>query len=229
MKIAALMPLRMDPEKSKFFDALACLESTCDEIIVLHDRPDDLLSIPKSPIKLTEEVIIKGGSDVWNDWCLRTTLLARAAACDCRWVMWLDDDETLGASLTRERVHQLCDAADAASQVAVSCRVRTLWSETHYRIDGPLGLQTKSLLQLNPFMVQNATFEYHPSLRLHHFPLMTGPKSVCADYILHWGMRTPSLREKTIEKYSKADPEQKFVTDEYGSLMNETGIALEPL
>ena len=224
-KIAALIPLRINPEKTKWSEASAAAERLCDSVIVLHDRQANDLQ----GFQCTEELRVEGGDGVWNDWCNRATLLARAAKYGCRWVMWLDDDETPGPTLTRERVQQLCSEAEAGGYVQVSVRVRTVWNETHYRCDGLFGCQMKTFLQLNPFALKNPCFEFAPEYRLHHFPNLDGPKLYTYDHIVHWGMRTRQLRELNTAKYEQADPEKNFSGVAYNYLLNEDGIKLRPI
>lgn len=227
MKIAALMPLRIDREKTMLGWAMRDIERVCDEFIVLHDRPDG--PPPGILVPFVEEMIVNSAGDAWDDWSNRATLLVRAAKFGCAWAMQLDDDETLGPSWTRERVHQLCEEAEASGFVQIICKVRTVWDEQHYRTDGVFANQHKTFLLKNPFMLKEIKFEFDPQHRLHHFPNLEGPKMFVDDFILHHGMRTRSMREKNVAKYAAADPENKFSSVKYDYLLSTEGMTLEPL
>lgn len=227
MKIAACLPLKLDPEKSNLSESMKQMATVTDEIIVLLDHQPWVTGL--NCVKITETLSLSGGDGIWNDFALRSTLLARAAHYSCRWVMWLDDDETLGPFLTRVRIRELCAQAEESGSVCVMPRVRTAWNATHWRADGIFGDQRKPLLQLNPFMLKSATFEYGPEQRLHCYPIMAGPRLSVDDYLIHWGMRTQALREKNVSKYEAADPECEFSNVRYDYLLDETGIDLRPL
>lgn len=227
LKIAGLLPLKVDPEKSKLQEMVKNLSDTCDEIIVLHDNPEGARPIVLGPV--TEHLKVEGLTQGWDDFSNRATLLIRAAKYGCRWGMQLDDDETMGPTLTRERVHDICQKCEDDGYVQVVVKVRTAWNETRWRTDGVFGVMIKSFLVKNPYMLQHPEFEYGPDYALHHFPTLNGPKLVVDDYIIHWGLRSPSLRKKNVEKYQMADPENKLSGVQYDYLNDETGIILEPL
>lgn len=226
MKIAACLPLKIDPEKSMLVGSLGDMRRVCDELIILWDNDYQTQNIGEFTEVL--RVWSKDGS-TWNDWSNRCALLARAAKYGCRWVMNLDDDETLGPLLSRSRIHELCAQAEESGSVCVMPRVRTAWNATHWRADGIFGDQRKPLLQLNPFMLKSATFEYGPEQRLHCYPIMAGPRLSVDDYLIHWGMRTQALREKNVSKYEAADPEREFSNVRYDYLLDEASIDLRPL
>lgn len=233
MKIAGLLPLRLDPEKDNLHTVSRQLERVCDEVIILHDNPSVLCGPPRVDIRLSEEIVIHDGSwdCKWNDWANRLILLVRAGKHDYRWVLWLDADEELGKTFTREHVHEICEQADAQGHVAIMAKVKTAWTETHWRKDGIFSNQMKTLLQVNPLMLKNPNFEYSPERKLHGFPRLEGPKMFLpeTDFLIHWGLRSRSLREKNVAKYKLADPNGEFTEVPYDYVLNDAGAMLEPL
>lgn len=229
MKIAGLLPLKIDPEKSTLYDSAKDIIRVTDEFIILCDGPQPEARNVLTGLRATEFITVEGGDGVWNDFTNRLTLLARAAKYGCRWCAFIDDDEVLGPSLTRERVRQICTDADAAGQVVVSVSVRTAWNESQYRTDGLFGGQNKPLFQVNPLMLKAPVFFHTYDKLLHFFPRLEGPEGRVEDFLIHWGMRTRSLREKNVRKYQQADKEQKFSTVPYDYLLDETGMTLAPI
>lgn len=226
MKIAGLIPHRPDPEKDMLAEVLDDLRSVCDEVIMLYDRTGFGSWRPD----LTENMWIEGGDGVWSDFLNRTCLLARAAKYDCRWVVWADSDERLGPTLTRARVLEICEQADKTGCPVVEARCRTAWNETQWRCDGLFKEQRKQYFQVNPFMVgKSIEFDRSPQARLHSFPTLKGPIMTVDDHIIHWGLRTRSLREKNVARYEAADPKQEFSPIPYNYLLDEKGLKLAPI
>lgn len=231
IKISGLLPLKLDPEKDILHTVSRQLYDVCDEVIILHDNPDLSLGPPRTDIGLAEEIVIQDGKSYskWHDWSNRMALYARAAKYECQWAMLQDADETLGPTITRARVRGLCEQADANGQVAVIVRVRTAWSDTHWRTDGVFGNQSKPLLVKNPLMLKNPNFMWTPEKRLHGLPRLEGPVLWVDDFIVHHGMRTRSLREKNVAKYAAADSNNEFSSIPYDYLLNEDSATFELL
>lgn len=221
MKICGLMPLRADPEKTMVDDAFADMKRVCDETIILHDQ-----SFCQG-LEATEQLHVGKGDGVWDDFSNRLVLLARARKYGCRWAMWLDDDERLGPTFTKERVRELCEAADGAGRPVIAAQVRTAWNDTHWRCDGIFANQSKPILQVNPFLGNRIEFE--STDRLHSYPTLKGLAAYPRDWIVHYGMRTRSLREKSVAKYHAQDPEQEYSAIRYDYVLDETGIQLRRL
>lgn len=228
LKVAGIMPLKYDPEKSTLENSVKDIIRICDEFIVLWDTPETL-GPNRIEGNVTEYVTVEGGDGAWSDWSNRAVLMVRAAKYGCRWCLQLDDDETLGPSLTRERIRELIDKCEADGYGQVVVKVRTAWDDAHWRKDGVFGQMVKSLLVKNPYMLQRPEFEYGPDYQLHHFPTLNLPHLLVDDFILHHGMRTRSLREKNVEKYQKLDPDNRFSGVRYDYLLSTDGIVLEPL
>lgn len=224
MRIAALMPLKIDEEKTRIAEAARQAREVADEFIILFDKGQDVL-----PIKCTESIQVRGGNGIWDDFANRMALWARAAKYGCNYGLLLDDDETLGPSLTRERCVQICTEAAASGQVVVSTSVRTAWNDTHWRTDGIFEGQNKPLFIANPLMGKNIALNHTYDQTLHFLPRLAGPEGRVPDYIVHWGLRTPNLRQKNVAKYLALDPTQKFSNVPYDYLLDERTITLEPL
>lgn len=226
IKIAGLMPIAVDLEKSLLREAIVEMRNTCDAVILLHDSRGVPAVISQC---VTEQLWVEGGDEIWDDRANRMVLLARAAKYGCNFVMWLDDDELLGPSFTHKHVHELCEQADAQGHVAIMAKVKTAWNKTHWRTDGIFGRQVKVRLQLNPLMLKNPNFQVER--RLHALPRLEGTEMWLpeSDFVIHWGLRAKSLREKNVAKYLAADPENKFSEVRYDYLLDESGMTLEPL
>lgn len=227
LKIAALMPLKIDPEKTLIKDALADATTVCDETIVLFDN--DETRIPRTDVT---EVLRLWRKGPWNDFTNRLTLLARAATYGCQWVMMLDDDERLSPTFTWERAHDICFMAQERGATKVIVRVKTAWNKTHWRTDNIFGMQRKTFFIQNPFMVPGPIqFEFGAGDFLHRPVSMTGPMFWAPQdlFIVHWGLCTRQLRVKNTAKYQDADPENKFSTAPYDYLLDESTLTLEPL
>jgi hypothetical protein len=228
MKVAALMPIKIDFGKSCISSAVSDAKGVSDDVILLWDNP--LAFNEGSDPGITENIMVRSIDESWNDWVNRATLLARAAKYKCDWAMWLDDDEELGPSLTYARIHELCEDADAKGFVCVDVLVRTAWDELHWRCDGRWATQRKLFLQKNPLMLQNPNFESTPNHYLHHFPSLVGERlRPAGDYIIHFGLYTPELRRKNAEKYKRMDPTQQFSPIPYDYVLDETGLKLKKL
>lgn len=226
MKICACLPLLHHPEKSLFEAAINDMRALCDEIIVMHDFRSsiDVGKFVSEELRITQQ-----DPTFWHDYANRTTLLSRATRLGCECVMWLDDDELLGPSLTRERARNLCEEMIRGDYGQVIVQVRHMWNETHYRADGNFGTAKKTFFQLNPLMLKEPVFAWGPERKLHHFPNLDKPALEVQDYIVHFGLRTRSLREQNVLKYESADPECKFSCVPYNWLLDETGMELKPL
>jgi hypothetical protein len=228
MRIAGIMQLKYDPEKSMLGTSLQSLMNCCDEVFVLIDNPG--LNHPPMPPGLTETLSVKTHSaNGWSDWGNKMALLARASKYGCRWAFHLDDDETIEPGMNFSNVHALCELADAQGATAVEFPVRTVWKEGLWRTDGIFGRQTKYVLQINALMLRSPTFEHTPEERLHAYTTVSGPKMPTLRIITHWGLRTRSLREKNVARYESEDPDQKFSHVPYRYLLDEAGMELQPL
>lgn len=227
MKLCACLPLRYDPEKSMLRDAILSMRKLCDEVIVMHDFAS---SLPPVWLLASEDLRVTRQKDPsWNDWTNRLTLAARATRLGCDVIMWLDDDELPGITLTYDRCRELCQQMLDGNYGQVIVRVRHAWNDTQWRADGMFGQAKKTFFQVNPLMLKSPVFKWGPDKQLHHFPNLDLPALEVDDHIVHWGLRTPALREKNIAKYEAADSECKFSCVPYSWLRDTQNIELRPL
>lgn len=228
MKTAALMPWRPAPMKSKSL-AMACsnaVASVVDHVIILNDR-----TIPEKwqGINQQAEVIsVFGGVDKWNDYGNRLTLLARAAALGCQWVVWCDDDWTFPYLTKKALLEQIRDATERGC-IGIQYRLREMWDSTHYRSDGMWNFKTKVAIQKNPLMDEMVHWRGNHLQPLHAMPLQVGDIMEADCDVLHWGMCTEELRKDRCEKHKKLDPENKYQEIGYDYMLDYQGIELTPL
>lgn len=226
MKLCGCLPLKYDPEKSLFDDCIRDLRAICDEIVVMHDWGSDnsIGRFVSEEIRVTQQE-----KPFWHDYANRITLAARAARLDCDFIVQLDDDELLGPSLTRERALEICRQVKEGNYSQARVSVRTVWNEKEWRADGIYEKQVKTFFQVNPLLLKNPSFQWGFDKQLHHFPNLDLPALKVEDYIYHFGLRTPSLRRKYVEKYERQDPECKFSAWPYAKHADEEGLILKPI
>lgn len=205
------------------------MRELCDVVIVLCDGCHVFDSHWK---KIADGVRIDETIEVanqlgWEDYANRMTLLVRAAAHSCDWVMWLDDDEVLH-DVERVMLLDQIRRAELSGNVAVRYDKREMWTDRHYRNDGVWKKQ-KIVLQKNPMMEKSARWREWHLRRLHALPLQEGGVLDVTERILHYGMSTPELRAARVRKYRLADPGNKFQPEGYDYMLDETGIELVQL
>lgn len=226
--IASLTTYKPDNLK-KNWGAFQQMRELCDVVIVLCDGChvfDAHWKKIAGGIRIDETIEINNGLG-WEDYANRMTLLTRAAAHKCDWVMWLDDDEVL-QKVTRQTILDQARDADWNGCVAVRYDKREMWTNHHYRNDG-IWKKQKIVIQKNPFMDRAAEWRDWHLKRLHAMPLQVGDIMDVQTRLLHYGMSTPELREARVRKYSSADPGNKFQPEGYDYMLDETNIELVSL
>ncbi len=226
MKIATLIPYRIDQLKPFAPMCIGSASRLGDITIILNDRcfPEQWMA----GIKGEKEIVtVMNPSEDWSCYGNRLTLLARAAAHGCGWVLHMDDDFTF-PGMTRELLEQ--DAMEALDNncIAVSYNLREMWDQKHYRSDGIWGSKRKTVLQRNPLFEPNVCWMNHLQ-KLHTIPqdvdtmVMTHGKD---RNILHWGMSTEELRQARYDKYCKLDPDNRYQACGYEYFKKTEGMEL---
>jgi len=223
MKIAGLMPIGRESKPD--FGSLNQLVALCDAVIVLADNVEWSSGLPDEIARLARK------NEEWNDWTNHLTLLARAAAHGCDWVLLLDDDELLEPSITRDGLHQQIEVAVHKGCDLISYRVREVWSANplQYRSDGIWGRKRKVVVHRNPLLGGFVHWQGNATARLHAQCLPHGKTMETECQLLHYGMSTPELRQARVDKYKQLDPTNHFNQIGYDYLIDETGMELTVL
>lgn len=206
-----------DTEKFKE-EAFRQLVMLSDHVIVLEDGG----KAPFNPHTLADEIIRLDGQP-WNDFGNRLMLLARAAASGCDWVLWLDEDDVLSPEITKAAIQGMVSSCEVDGIIAVRFRVREMWNQTHWRIDGLFANKSRIVLQKNPLLLTSVTWKnpWNP----HAMPVQEGLEFQSGWELFHWGMSTPELRAARVAKHEKSDPDRKWQAD-YSYIENSDGLEL---
>lgn len=227
--IASLTTYKPDILKRNW-GAFQQMRGLCDVVIVLCDSChvfDAHWQKIAGGIRIDETIEVNNQLG-WEDYTNRMTLLTRAAAHHCDWVLWLDDDEVLQGA-TRSKILEYIDLAEKLHRVAVRLEKREMWTDRHFRNDG-IWKKQKLVLQKNPMLQLETRWRDWHLRRLHALPLQEGEiMDVAGSRLLHYGMSTPELREARVRKYRLADPGNKFQPEGYDYMLDETGIELVQL
>lgn len=232
MKIAGLLPLRLDANRSTKIDqCISDLSQLTDTIFALSDNsPSDYVNTLKTnhPEIFSWVVIDSKSPVVWNDWSNRAILLLEAARNGYEWVWWIDHDETIWPSPNKDSI--LDAVSEAKRNPAIVC-VRypwlQLWENEHtVRTDGFWATLKKPFLQKNPFRSNLISWPTTCAIPLHSFPIQHGACLIRKDMaVLHWGMMNRSEREYRVAKYRSQDPSGK-TDDMFMDSLNDEASAV---
>src|SRR5688572_19777939 len=104
------MPVR-NPDSKVFPLALDTMRRLGDVVLLLDDNSSP--SIASMNLEGVNEITTLSNSQEWDDYTNRMTLVLRAWAHRCNWILWVDADETVDTRLTRELARELCADAEA--------------------------------------------------------------------------------------------------------------------
>jgi hypothetical protein len=232
MKLAGLLPLRLDTNRStKLHSSLRDLSFLCDEVFVLSDNsPAEYVRDIQAahPDIFSWTVINSNGPVVWNDWSNRAILLLEAARNGYEWVWWIDHDETLWPSPDRSLIDDaIAEARKNPTVVCVRYPWLQLWENPEtVRVDGFWATLKKPFLHKNPFCSNLISWPTTCAIPLHSFPIQHGACLIRKDLaVLHWGMMSRTEREYRVNKYRSQDPSGKTDDMFMDSLKEESSAA----
>jgi hypothetical protein len=234
MKIASLTPFKPDSLKRQW-GSFRQMRDIVDIVIVALDNCEVFAAASVFDGARVDEIIKLENNLGWEDYTTRLTLLARAAAHKCDWVLWLDDDETLvgrysGDPLLREKLLAVINDSVERGCEIITFDKREMWTPTHYRTDGVWGEKNKVVLQKNPFALESVHWRGSHLEQLHYYPLQVADTVHREDCrLLHWGMSTPELRQARYKKYKSLHDPTNNRGYGYDYLVNEDGLTLEKL
>lgn len=223
MKIAGLMPIGRDADETFLIHALKSLRPLTDVVIALCDNACKPIN------SLVDEVIFVKHEKQWHDASNRLTLFARAIAHDCDWCMRLDSDELPEPEISKEIIRNQIREAQCCGAEMISWRMREMWNEKEFRVDGVWGQKRKIILQKNPLLSEAVMWRGNHTQRLHVQPLTCGDIMDVETQMLHYGMSSPALRQSRYEKHVALDPRNLFQPQGYKYFLDEEGIELKAI
>jgi hypothetical protein len=221
LKVAGLMPVGKDTNEFLFL-ALAKLRELTDTVIILADNSDVAFTS-------ADEVIYIRHNAGWHDSSNRMTLFARAIAHGCDWCMRLDSDEVTEPSITKDIIDQQIREAEKRGIDSIRWKMREMWNDKEFRVDGVWGDKTKIILQRNPLSMDVTYWGDSHCNRLHVQPVTRGEIMDVPFKVLHYGMSTPELRKLRHQKYKELDPDNIYQERGYDYFLDEDGMKLKSI
>ena len=217
MKVAGLMPFRIDPKYTDAHGSIGQLLEMCDEVILLDDnsKPEDVAVLKAKYPKVREWMRLESNPNkpLWNDWTSHCVLMMEAARYDCDWCFWLDHDEVVWPKADHQK---LVDAIESVRFAPTTMCIHEPWlqlweNDQQVMIGEKKFGRTKTFIQKNPFFQNLITWNGSPKLRLHCWPLQGGTVARRRDFaVLHYGLMTAEDRQYRVDKYNEQDPTNEY-------------------
>lgn len=226
MKIAGILQTKNYDDSLKVIQTLRNLS---DVVIVLDDNsshPITTQAFPQIDVLLT-----RTNRGLFNCQSNHTLMMYLAWENKCDWVVRMDDDFILSASIRkRESIEKIVVTATESRADIVRVTQRDLWNSfSTYRTDGIWGLKTITLAQRVWFGDKNISMRDPNIYRLHApcFPDTPEPKVLFYPHhvVYHAGCLTREDRERRVENYKVWDRDHNFQED-YSYMLDERGLTV---
>lgn len=197
-------------------------------IVALDDGSSDRTAEILSGHPKVAELLRKPHGESWNERDNQMSLIKAGRRLGASWFLAVDADERLEEKFVRD-LPQLIEDAEARGMEAYSMRLLELWGDrNHYRVDGIW----KGKARYRLFRNNSAHTKFDPRpLHRHWLPLeiVTNIAKVGAHLphrLYHLRMIRAEDRDARHRRYVSMDPSNRYQSQGYDYLVDETGLEL---